>query len=81
MKNKKKKEKITYIDDGRTIADMRATKKDNTKEIYGMPKRESSFGDKMKTFFGAMRSMVLPMCIVLTLMLIFYFGLKLLAGQ
>lgn len=57
MREKKKKEKIIYIDDGRTIADM-----------SGLPQRAawakkgttSSFKDIWRTYWQATRMMLMP---------------------
>lgn len=62
MSEKKKKEKITYIDDGRTIIDM-----------SDMPQRASwikkgttsSFKDIWCTYWSAVRMMVKPMLVVI----------------
>lgn len=64
MSDKKaKKEKVVYIDDGRTIADM-----------SGLPPRRtdwfkkgtsSSFGDIWRTYWSAVRMMIRPMLVVL----------------
>ncbi|MBQ8000843.1 MAG: hypothetical protein IJ298_06425 [Ruminococcus sp.] len=59
---KPKKEKITYIDDGRTIADM-----------SGLPPRAawtqkgttSSFKDIWRTYWSAVRMMIRPMLVVI----------------
>lgn len=60
--NKPKKEKVIYIDDGRTIADM-----------SGLPPRRnwlkkgttSSFKDIWRTYFSAVKVMIRPMLVVL----------------
>ena len=59
---KKKKEKITYIDDGRTLADMsgvsggmRWTRKGTT----------SSVKDILRTYFSAVGMMIKPMLVVI----------------
>jgi hypothetical protein len=69
---KEKKEKITYIDDGRTIADMSA--------FGARPKMSSLFGsgwkEKLRTLFETMGLMFLPtmaiMGLVCLLFLIIY---------
>lgn len=58
MKKKSKKEKVIYIDDGRTIADMSGVS-------GGAPQwtkrgTSSSVRDILRTYFGAMRMMLLP---------------------
>ena len=65
MKNKK--EKITYIDDGRTIADM-----------SGIPSRRdwlskgttSSFNDIWRTYWSAVGLMIKPMLVVIGFLLV-----------
>lgn len=56
-KEKKKKEKITYIDDGRTIADMSALP-----ERHAWTKRgtSSSFREIWRTYWSATRMMLKP---------------------
>lgn len=62
---KKKKEKITYIDDGRTIADMSGiSRKGYTppeKVKYSRPSHyRAPLKEQLRTFFNAMGFMVLP---------------------
>lgn len=66
-----KKEKITYIDDGRTIADMSSVPGGfKPAEPKGYP--TASMKEKLSTFFGAMRMMLLPtLAVSLGLALIF----------
>ena len=69
---KQKKEKIIYIDDGRTIADM-----SNVSGGFRNPQRPkyvppASLGQQLKTFWNAMKMMFLPMLAVIGgIMLIF----------
>ncbi len=75
--NKPKKQKVIYIDDGRTIADM-----SNLTSGSNWTKRgtSSSFKEIWKTYWGAVRMMFKPMLVVvgfigviyLLLMLIFW---------
>lgn len=62
-----KKEKIIYIDDGSTIADMSATpgarQKKNRDSFSASP--YASFWEKAGTFLEAMKLMVLPMLFVM----------------
>ena len=68
-KNKKKKEKIIYIDDGSTISDMsnvggigrRIPSPDKDK----VPRRNSTFKEKFRTYIDAVKTMILPMLAVL----------------
>ena len=70
-KKNKKKEKIRYIDDGRTIADMSGTSKANIflgGTVKGGRRRDSSrssLKEQSKTFFGAMRMMFVPMLVTM----------------
>lgn len=82
-KKKKKKEKVTYIDDGRTIADMSAFS--NSKRISSGGKNNtvrppSTFKDKWNTYWAAVRSMVLPMFITLGIISIVFLIAYLLLG-
>jgi len=69
-KNKKKKEKITYIDDGSTISDMsnvggvgrRIPSPDKGGKV---PRRSSTFKEKFLTYIDAVKSMIMPMLAVL----------------
>ena len=80
--NKKKKEKIRYVDDGRTIADMsalRGKKPEDSKksEMSRGSSYRGSFKDQLETYFGAVKLMFLPMLAVLGIIalafLILYF--------
>ena len=63
---KQKKEKITYIDDGRTIADM-----SNVLGGASWTKRgtSSSFRDIWRTYWSAVRMMIKPMLVVIGFLL------------
>lgn len=60
-KKKNKKPKVSYIDDGRSLADMSA--------VGGrrLPKRgtSASFGEIWSTYWSAVRMMVKPMLVVI----------------
>ena len=58
-KGKKKKEKVVYIDDGRTIADMSGIDRGASRFFDDTPSY-SSFKDKWLTFWDAFRMMLLP---------------------
>jgi hypothetical protein len=68
-KPKKKKEKIVYIDDGSTVADMSGTRRRPMAPMLpgGDGRREprSRAGKILHTYFSAVRSMIGPMLIVL----------------
>lgn len=60
-KSRTKKEKITYIDDGRTIADMSSLPEQHKWTKTGTT---SSFGDIWRTYWQAVRMMIKPMLVV-----------------
>ncbi|MBQ8689454.1 MAG: hypothetical protein IJ515_03725 [Clostridia bacterium] len=67
---KKKKEKVTYIDDGRTIADMSGTGKINpliggTSKSSERGKRRATVREQWKTYTEAVKMMFFPMLVVL----------------
>ena len=70
-KNSKKKEKITYIDDGRTIADMSGTSRVNPllggSSLKGSSrgKRRASGKEVWQTYWAAVKTMFFPMIVVM----------------
>lgn len=58
MAKKNKKEKVTYIDDGRTLADMSGISGPRMGRRLGPSPR---FKDVWKTYWTAVRMMILPM--------------------
>ena len=71
-KPKKKKEKIVYIDDGRTIADMspveNSRRRDGGSERNQRrepPRPRASFREQLSTFFAAQRMMLGPMLVAI----------------
>ena len=68
-KDKAKKEKIVYIDDGRTIADM-----SNVSGGRNWTKRgtASSFGDIWRTYWGAVRMMLKPTLVAVGFILVIF---------
>ena len=79
-KGKKKKEKVTYYDDGRTIADM----SNLPRKSFSFKEGSASgydFKSKAQTFFGAMRMMLVPtvavVCVLGILFCIMYLLLSL----
>lgn len=60
---KEKKEKITYIDDGRTIVDMSGVGGGKTNNSSN--KRRSTAGEKWQTYWEAVKMMFLPMLVVI----------------
>lgn len=68
--NRKKKEKIKYIDDGRTIADMSGTSRSNPllgNSSLSSPrgKRRASAKEAWRTYWAAVKTMFLPMLVVM----------------
>ena len=59
-KEKKKKEKVVYVDDGRTIADMSNVKSGASKYFRNDTPSYSTGKEKWTTFFDAFRMMLLP---------------------
>lgn len=69
-KNSKKKEKIKYIDDGRTIADMSGTSRANPllgNSSLSSPrgKRRASTREIWQTYWAAVKTMFFPMLVVM----------------
>ncbi len=71
---KEKKEKITYIDDGRTIADMSSL---NSGFHMSKGRSGSSAKDKWKTYWGATKMMLVPTLVAAGFMLALYLILAL----
>lgn len=68
----KKKEKVTYVDDGRTIADM-------SNVSGGMPKSDrspytprASLKEQWQTYWAATKMMVKPMLVVVAGLMVIY---------
>ena len=70
--SKKKKDKITYIDDGRTIADLSGVSGSmrHSDRKYGRPR--SSAKEIWKTYLGAVKMMFVPMLVVICGIIIIY---------
>lgn len=64
--NKKKKEKIIYIDDGRTISDMSDIKGNLDWTRKGTT---SSFKDIWKTYWSAVGMMIKPMLVTIAFLI------------
>lgn len=69
--SKKKKEKITYIDDGRTIADMSSTFGGRSRRVDPSRPRSSAM-DKWNTYIAAVKMMFVPMLVVVCAIIIVY---------
>ncbi|MBE6763403.1 MAG: hypothetical protein E7553_03475 [Ruminococcaceae bacterium] len=75
MKKKdKKKEKITYIDDGRSLSDLSGRKPAPSYRDSGTSSR---FSDIWHTYWGAVRMMFLPMLAVIGCLIVLFIILKL----
>lgn len=59
-KTKKKKEKVIYVDDGRTIADMSNVRGGGASKLFKDTPSYSTGKEKWTTFFDAFRMMLLP---------------------
>ena len=63
---KNKKDKVVYVDDNRTIADMSHVDRNGYREKSAPKKKvDNSYAARKETFFTAMRMMVKPMLFVL----------------
>ena len=60
---KKKKEKVVYVDDGRTIADMSGVGLGGYSSKNG--RRRSTAREKWRTYWEAVKMMFVPMLVVL----------------
>ena len=69
MEKKKKKEKITYIDDGRTIADMSGVTGNRKFSSIGTT---SSPKEIWATYWSAVRMMFKPMLVVIGFLVVLY---------
>ncbi len=68
-KKKKKKEKITYIDDGRTIADMSGFR--DIDKRYQRPK--GSIKEQGRTYWNAVKLMFVPMMVTIGIISLVFF--------
>lgn len=68
----RKKEKITYIDDGRTIADMSGVTGPTSFHKTNPYRPHPKFKDVWKTYWGAVRMMLVPMAVVVGALAIIY---------
>ncbi|MBQ9728760.1 MAG: hypothetical protein IJV85_04105 [Clostridia bacterium] len=79
--SKKKKEKIIYYDDGSTISDMSSVNRKGEKREPPPPREKSTFWEKWNTYWSAVRSMLLPLGIALSVIGILYILLMLISGN
>lgn len=78
-KKKKNKEKVIYYDDNSTIADMSnvtriGQRKPNPPPV---PRRRSTFKEKWRTYWSAVKMMLFPMFMVLLALGILYLIIRL----
>ena len=68
-KDKKKKKKTTYVDDGRTIADMST--------LSGVDKRyvgpKGTFKDQLRTYWNTVKLMFVPMMVTIGIICAVFF--------
>jgi hypothetical protein len=69
---KKKKEKIVYYDDNSTLVDMSSVTRNGKKAPPRPPRTRSTFKDQWRTYWSAVKMMVIPMCVALLLLAIMY---------
>ena len=79
--SKKKKEKIIYYDDNSTIADMSSVNRTGRPKPPPPPRKRSTFSEKWNTYWSAVKSMVIPLCVALSILCIFYLLLMLISGN
>ena len=76
-KKKKQKEKVVYYDDGSTIADMSRVNRRGEKLPERPPAPRSFFREKWRTYWAAVRMMIIPMITVLLIISVLFFLLML----
>lgn len=69
---KKKKEKVIYVDDGRTLADMSGVQPGISARRRGIGQKSASFKEVWGTYWGAVKMMFLPMLAVILGLVIVY---------
>ncbi|MBQ8292149.1 MAG: hypothetical protein IJX88_06580 [Clostridia bacterium] len=79
--SKKKKEKIIYYDDGSTISDMSRVNRKGEKRPPAEPRRQSSSSEKWRTYWSAVKMMIIPLCVALTVLGILYLLMMLFSGN
>ncbi|MBQ8291981.1 MAG: hypothetical protein IJX88_05725 [Clostridia bacterium] len=79
---KKKKEKITYYDDGSTISDMSEVggigRRAPNQKPAPPPKKNSTFKEKWDTYWNAVKMMFFPMLVALLVLSVIFLLLYLL---
>ena len=70
MRNNKKKEKVVYVDDGRSLADMSGV---SSPGLSGAPSRyRASFKEQWQTYWSAVKMMIKPMLFVIGALAVAY---------
>lgn len=77
VKTKRKKEKITYIDDGRSLADMSGV---SGGMHFSRKNTVSSFRAQWDTYWGAVKMMFLPMLVMVGFLLVVFFIMTVIFG-
>ena len=62
---KKKKNKVTYIDDGRTIVDMSGTQNKSPYSYDSYGRRRASFKEQFQTYKQSVKMMFIPMLVTI----------------
>ena len=75
--SKKKKEKITYIDDGRTVADMSGVSGGMRLSHRKSGRTRSDANEIWKTYLSAVKMMFVPMLVVICALVVIYMLLSL----
>lgn len=70
MAKKKKKDKVIYVDDGRTIADM--SNVPGTRLSRDAWRSNSTGKEKWDTYWGAVKRMFVPMLVVIVAICVLY---------
>jgi len=78
---KKKKEKIIYYDDESTLVDMSSVTRSGKKEPPRPPRAKSTFIEKWRTYWNAVKMMVVPMCVVLLIIGVMYLVVMFASGN
>ena len=68
----KNKEKVTYIDDGRPLADMSAVGRSSRLNDRNPYRPKPKFKDVWNTYWSAVRMMIKPMLVVIAVMAVVY---------
>ncbi len=79
-RKKEKKQKVIYYDDNSTIADMSNVPRRGLGRPSDKPAPpRSTFKEKWKTYLSAVKMMLFPMCVVLSVLVVLFLILLLLA--